>query len=406
MTVAAMRRALAPVLAVDVLQHLFAPLVLEVDVDVGRLVALARDEALEQQRRAALWIHRGDAQAVAHARVGRRAAPLAQDPLRARKGHYIVHGEEIRLVAQFCDQLEFVLDGVPLGRRDALRPAPAGACFRELAQMTARGFPGRHQLVRILVAQLIEAEVAVCGHCGARLQQRARIQAHEACALAQVALAVGVQLAPERGDRRVETDGGEGILQAPAGAHVHVHIAAGDERHAAACAELREAREALAVRALAQQLDRDAQSPGKARRQPLQLLGLRLCRRQPQQVALLEIQLLEIGARECVAALRGSAPATRDETTQPAVAAPVDGEGDELESAAQAELRADDELQRPCLGRHVRPHHPCHRALIGDGKGLVAERLGLLHQFVRVRGAAQKCEIRQAVQFCVRGQHA
>jgi len=28
--------------------------VLEIDVDVGRLVALARDEALEQQRRAAL----------------------------------------------------------------------------------------------------------------------------------------------------------------------------------------------------------------------------------------------------------------------------------------------------------------------------------------------------------------
>ena len=37
---AAMRGALAPVLPVDVLDHLLAPLVLEVDVDVGRLVAL------------------------------------------------------------------------------------------------------------------------------------------------------------------------------------------------------------------------------------------------------------------------------------------------------------------------------------------------------------------------------
>ena len=47
------RRALAAVLAVDVLDHLLAPLVLEVDVDVRRLVALARDEALEQHRHAA-----------------------------------------------------------------------------------------------------------------------------------------------------------------------------------------------------------------------------------------------------------------------------------------------------------------------------------------------------------------
>ncbi len=43
------RGALAAVLAVDVLDHLLAALVLEVDVDVGRLVALLADEALEQQ---------------------------------------------------------------------------------------------------------------------------------------------------------------------------------------------------------------------------------------------------------------------------------------------------------------------------------------------------------------------
>ena len=46
------RGAVAAVLAVDVLDHLLAALVLEVDVDVGRLVALDADEAAEQQRRA------------------------------------------------------------------------------------------------------------------------------------------------------------------------------------------------------------------------------------------------------------------------------------------------------------------------------------------------------------------
>ena len=39
----------AAVFLVDVLDHLLAPLVLEIDVDVGRLVALGGDEALEQQ---------------------------------------------------------------------------------------------------------------------------------------------------------------------------------------------------------------------------------------------------------------------------------------------------------------------------------------------------------------------
>ena len=78
------RGAVAPVLFVDVLDDLLAPLVLEVDVDVGRLVALLREEALEQQfllRR----IDLGDAQGVAHGRVGRRAASLAEDAPAARE---------------------------------------------------------------------------------------------------------------------------------------------------------------------------------------------------------------------------------------------------------------------------------------------------------------------------------
>ena len=72
-----------PYLLVDVLDHLLAPLVLEVDVDVGRLVALDADEALEQQVRAAR-VDLGDVQAVADERVGGAAAALAEDaPARA-----------------------------------------------------------------------------------------------------------------------------------------------------------------------------------------------------------------------------------------------------------------------------------------------------------------------------------
>ena len=40
---------MAAVFVVDVLDHLLAPLVLEIDVDVGRLLALLGDETLEQE---------------------------------------------------------------------------------------------------------------------------------------------------------------------------------------------------------------------------------------------------------------------------------------------------------------------------------------------------------------------
>ena len=76
--------AVAAVFLVDVLDHLLAPLVLEIDIDVGRLVARGADEALEQDVDAGR-VDRGDAEAVADDRIGRRAAPLAQDAAAARE---------------------------------------------------------------------------------------------------------------------------------------------------------------------------------------------------------------------------------------------------------------------------------------------------------------------------------
>ena len=68
----------AAVLAVEVLDDLLAPVVLDVEIDVGRLGPLPGDEALEQQVHA----HRidgGDAEAVAHRGIGRGATPLTED---------------------------------------------------------------------------------------------------------------------------------------------------------------------------------------------------------------------------------------------------------------------------------------------------------------------------------------
>ncbi len=73
--------AVAAVFLIDVLDHFLAPLVLEIDIDVGRLVARGADEALEQHIDAR-GIDRGDAEAIADDRIGGRAAPLAQDAAR------------------------------------------------------------------------------------------------------------------------------------------------------------------------------------------------------------------------------------------------------------------------------------------------------------------------------------
>ena len=75
---------MAPILLVDVLHDFFAPLVLEVDVDVGRLVALLGDEALEQQIHAGR-IDFGHAEHITDGGVGGAAASLAQNVLAASR---------------------------------------------------------------------------------------------------------------------------------------------------------------------------------------------------------------------------------------------------------------------------------------------------------------------------------
>ena len=103
------RRAFPAVATVDVLHHLFAPLVFEIDVDVRRLVALARDEAGEEEVMVGLGrIDGGDAEAEADHRIGGRAAALAENALLPRPAHDVVHGEEVVGVVQLLDQRQLV----------------------------------------------------------------------------------------------------------------------------------------------------------------------------------------------------------------------------------------------------------------------------------------------------------
>ena len=123
------RRPLAAVAVVEVLDHLLAALVLEVDVDVGRLAPAGRDEALEQQVVLGR-VDRGDAEHVADRRVGRRAAALAEDAAVPREADDLVHGQEVGRVAE-------------LARSAAARGRSARRCRAACRPASARPGPRR-----------------------------------------------------------------------------------------------------------------------------------------------------------------------------------------------------------------------------------------------------------------------
>src|SRR5690348_9632711 len=95
----------AAVFFIDVLDDLLAPLVLEIDINVGRLVARRTDKALEQHVDPR-WIDRSDAEAIADDRIGGGAPPLAQDATAPRKPHDVVDRQEIARVIEPLDQLQ------------------------------------------------------------------------------------------------------------------------------------------------------------------------------------------------------------------------------------------------------------------------------------------------------------
>ncbi len=204
---------------------------LEIHVDVGRFVALARYEALEQQRHPCR-VHLGDAEAEAHGGVGGGTAALAEDAAPPREIHDVVDREEIRLVAEFLDQCEFVLDECAGGRGRALRPAPPLALPRELPEPARGRFTIGHDLPWILVAQFVQREAAAPGDVDRRGQQARWIDLLEARRRTQVSLAIRMQRKARAVDGGTESRCREHVLQCAAAAHVHVHVAGSHQRQA------------------------------------------------------------------------------------------------------------------------------------------------------------------------------
>ena len=93
---------------VDMLDDLFAALVLEIDVDVGRLLALDRHEALEQKLLRPLRTDGCNAEAIANERIGGRAAALTKNSFRFGETDNVVDGQKISGAIQFFDNRQFL----------------------------------------------------------------------------------------------------------------------------------------------------------------------------------------------------------------------------------------------------------------------------------------------------------
>ena len=218
-------RAVPAVLLVDVLQHLLAPLVLEVHVDVRRLLALHAQEALEEQPHAHR-INGRDAQRVAHRRVGRAPAPLAEDAPRAREAHDVPDGQEVAREVQGRDELELVLDLLHhvLGR--ARRVAPPQPLVRQLAQPRGRRVARGQVLLGEVVAQAVQRRVAAARQLQRALERLGAVGEQPRHLLGPLERALGVGQPPraQLPERRLVADGGEHVLQRLAGPVVRVHV--------------------------------------------------------------------------------------------------------------------------------------------------------------------------------------
>ena len=420
-------RPLAPVALVDVLDDLLAPLVLEINVDVRRFVALPGDEALEQQVHAGR-VDLGDVQAETDRRVGRRPAPLAEDVLAAGKLDDVLHREEIVLVVEGPDEFEFPADKTQNIVGNALRPAFARTGQGELFQVLERRQVRGNQFLGVPVAQLVHGKTAEPGNVGRLVEEFARVEFPERRDGPQGSLGVAERGAAQFGHRGLQADGGHHVLQRLPHRVVGVHVVAGHEGQAEPHGKRERVGGLVQVAAFPEKLQGDPEpaapvdfagegietprgygrAGGRAGEQGLDAPAVgnkgfdgwsRSAPGYPERQAGLEAvaEIFEFGP---VFALGGTPPQPGDEPGKLAVGATVGRQQDEFAaSIVEFELGADDELDAVLSRSQVRLGQAGERTLVGDGDGRIAELRGPLDQLFRMRSAAQEAVVAQAVEF-------
>src|SRR5690606_29304793 len=92
-------------------------------------------------------------------------------------------------------------------------------------------------------------------------------------------------------------------------------------------------------------------------------------------------------------------PATREQPAQARVAAPRLGQEQDvvtrlaLEMRRERDLSSHDQLDAELFGANVRLHGAVHPVAIGDGHSLEPERMGALHELLRMARALEKAVV-------------
>ena len=102
------RGTVARVSFVNILDDFLSALVLEIHVDIGRLVTFLGDEPFHEHLHPR-GIDLGYPEAEANRGVRRRSSALAENAAVTRKSDDVVNGQEIRLVPKLGDELKLVL---------------------------------------------------------------------------------------------------------------------------------------------------------------------------------------------------------------------------------------------------------------------------------------------------------
>ena len=221
--------ALAAVFAVDVLDDFLASFVLEVHIDIRRLIAFAGNKALEQQANL-VRVNLGNKQAVTHHGVGGRTATLVQDVLAACMLDNVVNGEEVVLIPKLGDERQFGFYLCTDMRLGTLGPAYRNAGFHQVAQVFTGTFVFRHDFRWIVVLQLLEAESTACGDCHCVVDRPLWIKCGDFRQVAQIAFRVLFQAVAELAEGAVVVIRIQYILQGLAAATVHQYGVGCDHR--------------------------------------------------------------------------------------------------------------------------------------------------------------------------------
>ncbi len=360
------------VFLVDILQDFLAALVLEVDVDIRRFIALHADEAFEQQAHP----HRVDGrnlQRVAHRGIGCRSSPLAQNAALSGEPNDVPDRQKISWEIELLDQLQLPLYLKSDVRGNSIRVAHRQPLLGQFSQVADRAVAGRKVLLRKMVAKLLQAEVAGIGDFESAAHGLGKIdeQLRHFPRTLDRSFSVPEELLARRSQGRLVPNRGQHILQWLPLSGVGGHIVVSADREPQLLRQLRSTGVAGFVSRAEQTGDPHVKAAGKSfsdRRDAPVLEGKRQQRAQPSGM------LRQLPPRQAGLPLGVAQPALRDQLTKVSITLQVLDVDHHLRPVRQRQPTSNDQPEVEGLGSQVRLHHPVETVSIGErerGKALL-----------------------------------